>query len=101
MRRRAALAVLSALVVTGCGSRDDGPDYRLVSPGRYVGAQPLSTPPPGEEPDPSAKDAERIRPVIAAWADAVRHGRPVRAARYFALPTVVSQPSYGPVAIES
>jgi hypothetical protein len=39
--------------------------------------------------------------VLAGWADAVRRGRFERAARYFALPAVVSQPSYGPVVVES
>src|SRR3954471_13806902 len=99
MRHRAVPAVLSALALGACGSSADGPDYRLITPPRYVGARPLATPPAGREPHPSAKDARRLRPVLAGWADAVRRGQPDRATRFFALPALVAQPSYGPVVI--
>ena len=102
-RRAAALAALCALGLGACGGDEDdgGPDYRLVTPPRYVGAPPVRTPEPGAEPRPSAADARRLRPVIAAWAEAVRRGQPERATRYFALPAIVSQPSFGPVVVES
>jgi predicted small lipoprotein YifL len=91
-----ALAGVAALA--GCGSH--GPDYRLTTPGPAVGAQPIVTPePPAAErkaaaqgqPRPTQRQAERLRPVLAGWARALRSGDPDRAARYFAVPSIVAR----------
>src|SRR4051794_28951299 len=105
MRRRlAALALLAfSLAVAGCGSGQDasGPDYRLMTPAEYAGAPPIATPTPGKEPAMTAADARRLRPVLAGWAAAVRRGDAARAARYFSLPAIVYQTSYGAVEVRT
>lgn len=95
--RRAALALLAFGLLTGCG--DEGPDYSLKTPPATVVAGPIETPlpkrtrtkaQPGEK-HPSQRDAERLRPVLEGWAQAVRDGDPDRAAKYFAVPAIVAQ----------
>jgi ketosteroid isomerase-like protein len=82
-------------LLSGCGSH--GPDYRLKTPPAIVEAPPIPTPAPREAKhkpvagEPSQKDAERLRPVLAGWAAALRSGDPDRAARYFAVPAIVAQ----------
>jgi ketosteroid isomerase-like protein len=94
-RRSALLALAGAVLAGGCGSQ--GPDYALKTPPLKVGAQPITTPvpkhvraQPGEK-LPTQRDAERLRPVLAGWAEALRNGDPDRAARYFAIPAIVAQ----------
>jgi hypothetical protein len=87
-----------AALTTGCGSQ--GPDYRLTTPRPAVGAAPIETPGPTAaerkavkgQPRPTQRQAERLRPVLAGWANALRRGDPDRAARYFAVPAIVAQP---------
>ena len=82
MPRWALLLAGLALVAGGCGS----------------GAKTATTPPPPKRtatPTPPAVPqrkpaAARDVAVITGWADALRHGRLERAARYFAIPSVVS-----------
>jgi predicted small lipoprotein YifL len=91
-RAAAAAAVVVAALLAGCGAQ--GPDYRLKTPPPAVGAAPVQTPVPlgaGGPHDPSQRDAERLRPVIAGWAAALRRGDAERAAGYFAIPTIVAQ----------
>ncbi len=95
-RLRCSLLVVLAAVggVTGCG--DAGPDYSLKTPPAEIGAAPIATPVPSaapgsHQPRPTQRQAERLRPVLAGWAAAVRHGHPERAARYFAVPALVAQ----------
>jgi hypothetical protein len=69
----------AALVLASCGG-DDGDDrLKLTTPGR------------DEE---RARPVEKVNPaderVVRAWADTLRRGNVRRAARYFALPSVVS-----------
>ena len=92
--RRAAVALAALGLLCGCGS--SGPDYALKTPPPIVRAGPIATaapkskPMPGQ-PHPSQRDAERLRPVLAGWAAALRRGDPDRAARYFAVPALVAQ----------
>ena len=92
--RRAAVALAALGLLCGCGS--SGPDYALKTPPPIVRAGPIATkapkskPKPGQ-PHPSQRDAERLRPVLAGWAAALRRGDPDRAARYFAVPAIVAQ----------
>jgi hypothetical protein len=97
---RCRLVLLAAGVVLlagGCGSQ--GPDYRLKTPPPDVAAPAIQTPVPTAakhrgrptEPQPTQHQAERLRPVLAGWAAAVRRGDPDRAARYFAVPAIVAQ----------
>jgi len=91
------LVVLAAVVaISGCGDAP-GPDYSLKTPPAEVGAPPIetpaATPAPGakKQPRPTQREAERLRSVLAGWADAVRRGDPDKAARYFAVPALVAQ----------
>jgi len=97
--RCSSLAVLAAVAaVAGCGDAP-GPDYRLRTPPPEVGAAPIQTPAPpaaerkgrSPEPRPTQREAERLRPVLAGWAAAVRRGDPDRAASYFTVPALVAQ----------
>jgi predicted small lipoprotein YifL len=91
----ALAAVVAAL--TGCGSQ--GPAYHLKTPPAAVGAAPIETPGPTAaerkavkgQPRPTQRQAERLRPVLAGWARALRSRDPDRAARYFAVPAIVAQ----------
>src|SRR3954469_15978455 len=92
--RRAAVALAALGLLTGCGS--SGPDYTLKTPPPVVRAGPVATPvpqtkPKSRQPRPTQRDAERLRPVLAGWAAALRRGDPDRAARYFAVPAIVAQ----------
>jgi hypothetical protein len=79
--------------LTACG--DDAEDrFSLRTPPDRASARPL----PGAERkaraaahEPTRAEAERQRPVIEGWARALRRGDAQAAARYFALPVVVSQ----------
>jgi predicted small lipoprotein YifL len=96
--RRALVALSAVALLAGCG--EQGPDYSLKTPPPTVVAAPIQTPiptrkrepkpRPGER-HPSQRDAERLRPVLEGWAQAVREGNPDRAARYFAVPAIVAQ----------
>src|SRR3954466_7481630 len=96
-RRRFAVTVLAAAALAGCGHQ--GPDYSLKTPPDVVVARPIETPvPPAAKgagrasvPHPTQRQAERLRPVLAAWAAAVRRGDAARAARFFAVPSIVSK----------
>lgn len=90
--RLIALLTLAAIAATGCGE-DEGLDFSLRTPPPYIGAAPVA--PPGTafvERRMSSGDAERLRPVIADWAAAVRDGDAARAARFFTLPAIVRPP---------
>jgi hypothetical protein len=106
MRRRQVVLplVVAALGLTvgACGQDEPaGPDYRLITPPAYAGAPPIASATPGKEPVMTPADAKRLRRVLAAWADAVRRGEAAKAARYFSLPAIVYQASYGAVELRS
>jgi len=95
-RRRCLILIAGAAVLGGCGQ--EGPDYTLRTPPPDVVARPIVTPAPPSgrarasgEPQPTQRQAERLRPVLAGWAAAVRRGDPERAARYFNVPAIVAQ----------
>jgi hypothetical protein len=95
--RCSLLIVLAAVAaLSGCGDAP-GPDYSLKTPPAEPGARPIETPVPTPEPGakkqphPTQRQAERLRPVLAGWADAVRRGDTERAARYFTVPALVAQ----------
>ena len=95
MRRRIPLALLAAVTVVaaGCG-RDPNERFGLTTPPERPGASALAatpTPTPRRQPRPTQRDAERLRPLIAAWAEALRKGDSERAASFFALPAIVAQ----------
>ena len=87
-RPRCSLLVGLAAVaaVTGCGDAP-GPDYSLKTPPAVVGAPPVAK----KQPRPTQRQAERLRPVLAGWAEAVRRGDTEKAAAYFAVPAIVAQ----------
>src|SRR5689334_10829157 len=108
MRRRLAAVMAPVVLAAGlvaCGGDSSGssgsPDYELITPPPYMGAAPLPTPDPSDDRPRTRRDVRRLRPVIAAWADAVRRGDPARATGFFALPAIVYQPSYGPVEVRT
>jgi len=89
---------LTALVLAaaGCGGGDDEDRSALQSPTATAQpAEPDSTaePEPTAEPDPDSEsappDPADVR-VVRAWADTLRRGEVRAAARYFALPSLVS-----------
>jgi hypothetical protein len=111
-RRRRHLLSLAALAsvaiaLGACGDSNSGagrfatPDFRLITPPRYVGAEPIAVPTPGVEATMRKADVARLKPVLNGWAKAVREGRIADATSYFALPAIVSQPSTGPVEIRT
>jgi predicted small lipoprotein YifL len=93
-RRIALLAVAVALAgaLAACGG---DPRMALTTPPAKVAARPIHVPErpavtvPG--PNPSARDAQRLRPALAGWGRALRRGDDAAAARYFALPVVITQ----------
>jgi ketosteroid isomerase-like protein len=92
--RRSLVALAAVGLLSGCGS--SGPDYRLKTPPPVVRAGPIPTPVPKhkarrDQPQPTQREAERLRPVLEGWAAALRRGDPDRAARYFAVPAIVAQ----------
>jgi hypothetical protein len=102
------LPLLSALALGACGSSGATgggevahPDFRLITPPRYTGAEPIAVPTPGVERTMHESDVERLKPVLDGWATAVRQGRLAKASSFFALPTIVSQPTTGPIEIRT
>jgi len=92
-RLRCPLVALAAVAaISGCGDAP-GPDYSLKTPPGNAVAPPAATASPGakKQPHPTQRQAERLRPLLAGWAAAVRRGDSDRAARYFDVPAVVAQ----------
>jgi hypothetical protein len=79
-RRLTGVLAALALGVAACGGDDDGDRPRAAA-----SPSPSATPAPeSEAPDPA--DVE----VVRAWADTLRSGDARAAARYFAIPSLVS-----------
>ena len=86
------------LVVAACGAAE--PDrFSLRTPGAVTGHWPPSpiAPRPTPEPTPKAQRAPKKPPVtssekrvIKGWSDELRHGHVGAAARYFSIPSLVS-----------
>ena len=112
---RPLLALALAMAFAGCGD-DEARDarYDLTTPGPRIGAEALPgtlpevtpTPAAGATPReprplrgefrPTQADAERLRPVLAGWADALRRSDAAAAARFFRVPAVIAQPTTQP-----
>jgi hypothetical protein len=86
-----ALAVGAA----ACGGGDDGDRRVGPAPTATAGSDEPATPERTAEPE-STPGAESAPPdpadvrIVRAWADTLRHGRVRAAARYFAIPSLVS-----------
>jgi hypothetical protein len=80
-RLMGALAALAVGAAACGGGGDDGDRSRAATPTPSASASP--------EPESSAPDPADVR-VVRAWADTLRAGRVRAAARYFALPSLVS-----------
>jgi len=95
----AATALL--LAAAGCGGGDgDGGDRAAATPSATAApAEPESTRTPeseSESAEPEPADVE----IVRAWADTLRHGKVRAAARYFALPSLVSNGT-APIKLET
>src|SRR4051812_126565 len=94
------VTVLAAVLAVGSGAcgGDDGARYRLTTPREQQGAQPLPEIRRQQEQAtraarlrPTRADAERMRPILAGWARALRNDNGVRAAAYFSVPVIIAQ----------
>ena len=87
MRSTAWLAsAVAALALAACGGGDEKRD-KLTTPRASERPQPAPTNEPAEQ--ASKVDPADVR-IVRAWADALRRGDVRRAARYFALPSLVA-----------
>ena len=82
-----------ALGAAACGGGDDGDQRAGPAPRATAEGDEPATPEPEStrEPDSTSKRPEPadVR-VVRAWADTLRHGRVRAAARFFAIPSLVS-----------
>jgi hypothetical protein len=111
LRRRLALPALGlallALPLSACGGEEKSagglasPDFRLVTPPEYQGADAISVPTATARMTMHEADAARLKPVLDGWSKAVRTGHPSAASHFFQLPTIVAQPTTGPVEIRT
>ena len=99
MRPICGLLALAALAAgaSACGA-DPEDRMRLRTPPERSSAEPLPEVKAAQARAeqnarirPSQKDAERLRPVLRGWGDALRRNDSSRATRYFALPVLVAQ----------
>jgi len=84
MRRLAWIAPLVVLGLSGCGSGSDAERFSLTTPG----TDDVVVREGGERPRRGKPTRDEVS-VIRGWADALRAGDVRRAARFFAIPTVV------------
>jgi hypothetical protein len=95
MRRLVLLPLLA--IVAACG--DDAQErLQLRTPPERSSAAPLPESERAVEraeraarARPTRADAERLRPVLRGWGEALRRDRAGRAARYFTVPAIVAQ----------
>ena len=85
-RRGACTLVVLAFGAAGCGSDGDDSKRAQTTPRPKASATPAPAPAQGGS-KPAAKSDEA---VIRGWADALRAGHVAEAARFFAIPAVVS-----------
>src|SRR5690348_1206143 len=97
LRRVLPLVAVLSLGLAACGT-DDAARMRLTTPPEHQAAAPLPEV-AKEQADavraakvrPTQADAERTRPVLRGWANALRRNDDARAAQYFSLPAIVAQ----------
>src|SRR5919198_3122366 len=96
MRRLVPFVTLpaAAVLAAGCGQSSSA-RFTLTTPPPHRGAAAVHTKSAPsvshKQAKPTQRDAERLRPLIAGWANALRKGNVERAASYFALPAIVEQ----------
>jgi hypothetical protein len=99
MRRLTVLLAGAALVACAAACGGEPQDrFALRTPPERSSARPLPEVERAEREaalrariHPTRHDAERLRPVLRGWGEALRRDRNGRAARYFALPATVAQ----------
>ena len=97
---RSAIALTAcALALSACGGSGEDPRLGLVTPPEYRGAKPIETPSATLDRPVGERDERRLRPVMEAWAAALRRDDSPGAARFFALPALIYQPSRGPMTL--
>src|SRR4051812_4441099 len=91
------VAAVLAVGLGACGG-DDEARYRLTTPPEQQGAEPLPKIRRQQEQAaaaahlrPTQADAERMRPILAGWARALRDDDGARAAAYFSVPVIIAQ----------
>jgi hypothetical protein len=109
MRFRLAVLLAFGLTFAACGAAE--PDrFSLRTPGAHTGdpvaPTPVPTPVPSSTPQPKPPKATKRKPVTKAerrivrgWSDALRGGHVRAAARYFSIPSLVSNNTPGAVAL--
>jgi hypothetical protein len=88
----AAAVTALALGAAACGGGDDDDRRAAATPKPETTAEPAtpkSTAEPESDSESTPPDPADVR-IVRAWADTLRHGRVRAAARYFALPSLVS-----------
>jgi hypothetical protein len=84
--RRSWIASLAVLGLAGCGGMSDSERFSLTTPGTDdVVVREIE----GSETPRRGKPTREEVSVIRGWADALRSGNVKRAARFFAVPTIV------------
>jgi hypothetical protein len=99
MRAATVLLAVAAIAAAGPACGDDPEDrFALRTPPPRASADPLPEAARASRRAehaarvrPTRRDAERLRPILRGWGEALRRDRGARAARYFTVPAVVSQ----------
>jgi hypothetical protein len=100
MRRRPVLLLAAAAIAASAAACGDDPEDRLGlrTPPERSSAEPLpevertvKRADRAARARPTRGDAERMRPVLRGWGEALRRDRNRRAARYFAVPAIVAR----------
>jgi hypothetical protein len=103
--RRAWVIVALPLVLTACGSQAKTNRLDLTTPGVHTGApvpEVTATATPTATPRASAKPVTKAeKRVIKGWSDSLRRGRVNAAAKYFSVPSLVSNNTPVPIQLAS
>jgi hypothetical protein len=97
MRLSWAIAGLACSVLAACGGTAEPNRLDLTTPGVHTG-DPVPTSTATAAPKPVTSSEKR---VIKGWADSLRHGQVNAAARYFKVPSAVSNNTPGLVELTS
>src|SRR4051794_23184025 len=103
MRLPWAIAGLACLALTACGGNDEPNRFDLTTPGVHTG-EPVPTPSatPVGTPEAKAKPVTSTeKRVMKGWSDSLRRGKVNAAAKYFRVPSVVSNNTPDPIQLTS
>lgn len=89
-----AIAVLG-LLLAACGGTAEPNRFSLRTPGAHTGDPLPAAPSPTAAPDQDKPVTRAELLVIKGWSDSLRHGRVSAAARYFSVPSRVSNDNTG------